>query len=368
MLKRRTLIRDAAIAGSFLSTIAACTPQQDHIDSGSDTEPQVQWRMGTSWPESLDILFGGAIRLCQRVATITGGEFVITPYPSGDISTRSNVVDAVIAGNIECAHTSSQYAIDQQLALAFAACVPFGFNAQQQNAWFFRGGGLDIISALYRDLGLIHLPVGNTGPRLGGWMLTPIESVDDFSALTMRSVGIGAQVLARLGAEIVALDGTEIVSALESGRLNAAEWSGAYDDRQLGLQKVAALCHYPGWWSPSETIAAVINLDAWNQLPASYQQALQLAGMEANTTLMTRYTFANSRALEQLKRDGTALVAYPTELLNQIRSITFEFYEETASQDAVFKHVYEDWKRFYEQINRWHTVNEASFAGFSFLR
>ncbi|MEL7227504.1 MAG: ABC transporter substrate-binding protein, partial [Cyanobacteria bacterium J06576_12] len=187
-MKRRSFIQSsatkAAIGTASVSALAACSqPQTQSPPTLSPTLPTVQWQMATSWPKKLDILFGGAERLCQRVRQITNGRFSITPYASGELAPGLKVLDVVSAGTVECGHTASYYYVDKNPALAFGTTLPFGLNTAQQNAWLYYGGGLEAIQKLYKPFGIINFPAGNTGVQMGGWFRKQIEQLSDLTNL-----------------------------------------------------------------------------------------------------------------------------------------------------------------------------------------
>lgn len=366
-MKRRKLIGHAAIGAASAAALASCSPTASNSQSTAvNTQPRVRWKMATSWPKSLDTIFGGAQTICDRVSAMTDGRFSITPYAAGEIVPGLQVLDAVQAGSIECGHSASYYYIGKNPALAFGTAVPFGLNAQQQNAWLYHGGGSDAINKIYADFNVISFPAGNTGVQMGGWFKRQINSIGDLNGLKMRIPGLGGQVMTRLGVNVQVLPGGEIFLALERGALDAAEFVGPYDDEKLGLNKAAQYYYYPGWWEPGATLEAEVNLDAWNKLPKEYQEVFKTATYEANINMLARYDALNGQALARLIDSGTLLRAYSPEILQAAKRASFELYEETAGEDTTFKDIYTQWKNFREQIYNWNKINELSFALFSF--
>lgn len=364
-MKRRKLINHAALGAASAAALAACGPTATNQGASSGDLPQVRWKMATSWPKSLDTIFGGAQTICDRVSALTGGRFNITPYAAGEIVPGLQVLDAVQQGTVECGHSASYYYIGKNPALAFGTAVPFGLTAQQQNAWLYHGGGTDAMNKIYSDFNVISFPAGNTGVQMGGWFKREINSTGDLNGLKMRIPGLGGQVMARLGVNVQVLPGGEIYLALERGAIDAAEFVGPYDDEKLGLYKAAQYYYYPGWWEPGTTLEAEVNLDAWNKLPKEYQEIFKTAAYEANINMLARYDALNGEALAKLVAAGTQLRPYSEEIMSAAKKASFELYEENASADATFKQVYEEWKKFREQIYSWNKINELSFATFA---
>lgn len=364
-MKRRKLINHAAL-GAATAALAACSPTANNPQSSSSDLPTVKWKMATSWPKSLDTIFGGAQTICDRVAAMTGGRFTITPYAAGEIVPGLQVLDAVQGGTVECGHSASYYYIGKNPALAFGTAVPFGLNAQQQNAWLYHGGGIDAMNKIYANFNVISFPAGNTGVQMGGWFKREINTVDDLKGLKMRIPGLGGEVMTRLGVSVQVLPGGEIYLALDRGAIDAAEFVGPYDDEKLGLHTAAPYYYYPGWWEPGTTLEAEVNLNAWNKLPKEYQEIFKTAAYEANINMLASYDALNGQALARLIAGGTQLRAYSEEIMNAAKKESFEFYEESAGKDATFKEVYQEWKKFREQIYSWNKINELSFANYAF--
>jgi TRAP-type mannitol/chloroaromatic compound transport system substrate-binding protein len=164
--------------------------------------------MATSWPTSLDILYGSAETLAKRVKEMSGGRFTIELFAAGEIVPGLQVMDAVQGGTVECGHTASYYYIGKNPALAFGTCVPFGLDAQQQNAWLYEGGGMEAMNKIYSDFNIIAFPAGNTGVQMGGWFKEEINTVEDLKGLKMRIPGLGGKVMSRLGVNVQVFPGS----------------------------------------------------------------------------------------------------------------------------------------------------------------
>lgn len=366
-MKRRHLLSPTALGAGTATVLAACS-QANHSASSSSTTtgnlPRVRWRMATSWPKSLDTIFGGAETVCQRVKEMTQGRFDITPFAGGEIVPGLQVLDAVQAGTVECGHTASYYYVGKNPALAFGTSVPFGLTAQQQNAWLYHAGGLEAMQKIYGDFNVINFPAGNTGAQMGGWFKREINSPSDFNGLKMRIPGLGGKVMSRLGVNVQVLPGGEIFLALDRGTIDAAEWVGPYDDEKLGLQKAAQFYYYPGWWEPGPTLEVQVNKTAWEKLPKEYQEIFMTAAKEANLNMLAKYDALNREALEKLVAGGTQLKEYSREILSAAQKASVELFEENARGDASFKAIYDQWKQFREQVTAWNRINELSFASF----
>ncbi len=369
-MDRRRLLTNSAKAlatGVGIGVASACTIRKEETATQLAL-PKIRWRMATSWPLSLDTIYGGAETIAQRVNALSGGNFQIKPYAAGELVPGLEVLDAVQTGSVECGHTASYYYIGKNPTLAFGTSVPFGLTAQQQNAWLYEGGGLDALNRIYSDFGVISFPAGNTGAQMGGWFKQKLSGLKSLQGLKMRIPGLGGKVMAQLGVNVQVLPGGEIFLALERGAIDAAEWTGPYDDEKLGLSKAAKFYYYPGWWEPGPTLTSLVNKSAWEKLPKEYQEIFITACFQANLTMVSRYESLNGYALQRLLKSGTTIVPYQEEILNAAEEAAFQLYEDIAIKNSDFRQLFEQWKDFRTQVFGWNKVNEFSLSRFSFQK
>jgi len=326
--------------------------------------PEVRWRCASSFPKSLDTIYGGGETIAKRVAAITGGKFQIRVFGAGEIVPAFGTVDAVQQGTIECTHTASYYFVGKNKTFAFDTTLPFGMNQRQQNAWIYYGGGLELVREFFRDFNIISFPAGNTGCQMGGWFRKEVKTVKDLKGVKMRIAGLGGEVMARLGAVPQQIPGGDIYPALERGTIDAAEWVGPYDDEKLGFYKIAPHYYYPGWWEADSMYSLFVNIKEWEKLPKEYQAAIEAACYEANTDMMAKYDFQNPQALLRLVKNGVKLHAFSPEIMKAAHKASFELYEEEAEKNPSWKKIYEPWKKFRQDEFLWHRVAEQTLNTF----
>jgi TRAP-type mannitol/chloroaromatic compound transport system substrate-binding protein len=354
-MKRRQFLRNA---GAGLAATAVSAPV------AAQSQPQIRWRMASSFPKSLDTLFGSAEQLASRVAKLTEGRFEIRVFAAGEIVPPLQVLDAVQNATVECGQTAAYYYIGKNPAFAFDTALPFGLNARQQNAWMYHGGGLELMRDLFRQHNIINFPGGNTGAQMAGWYRKEINSVADLQGLKFRIGGLGGQVLAKLGVVPQQIGGPDIYPSLEKGTIDAAEWVGPYDDEKLGFHKVAKYYYYPGWWEGSAQLSICVNLKNWQSLPQSYQDALETASAEANVQMLAKYDAGNTAALRRLAAGGAQLRAFPRPVLEACHKAAHELYDELAAKSPDFKKIYAAWSKFREDQYLWFRIAENSFENF----
>ncbi|MCE2998292.1 MAG: TRAP transporter substrate-binding protein [Betaproteobacteria bacterium] len=356
-MQRRAFLKKAGL-GAAAGAIAAPAIVR--------AQPQIQWRLASSFPKNLDTLFGAGEILSRRVAEGTDGKFQIRVFAAGEIVPGLQVLDAVQNGTVQCGHTAPYYYIGKDPAFAFATALPFGLNARQQNAWMYHGGGMQLLAELFKDYGCVQFPSGNTGVQMGGWYRKEIKSVADLKGLKMRVAGIAGQVLARLGVVAQQIAGGELYQALERGTIDAAEWVGPYDDEKLGLQKVAKFYYYPGWWEGGPQLSTIVNIKQWESLPKAYRSVFESACAEANVSMLAHYDAKNPEALKKLVAGGAQLRQFPKPIMEAAHKAAFEIYDEMAAKSAHFKRIYAQWLRFRADQFLWFRVAEMSYDSFTF--
>ncbi|RTI54296.1 ABC transporter substrate-binding protein [Thermus scotoductus] len=327
--------------------------------------PQVRWRLVSSYPRSLDTLYGGAEDLAKRVAELTGNRFQIRAYQAGEIVPGGQVLDAVQQGAVEAGHTYGPFYVGKNPTLAFDGGVPFGMTYRQHNAWMRYGGGLDLLRAVYADFGVMQFPGGNTGAQMGGWFRREIRTLADLKGLRMRIPGLGGLVMGRLGVVPQTLAAGDIYPALERGTIEATEFAGPYDDEKLGFYKVARYYYYPSFWEPSAQLAFLVSQREWQRLPKEFQEAFQVAA-EVNLTMMAKYDAQNPPALNRLLKAGVRLRRWPLEIMKRALEEAQALYEEQAAKDATYRKVFSAYWAFRNEQYRWFAVAELGYESFAF--
>ena len=357
-MKRRTFLTGAGVAAVSASVAAPAIAQA----------PTVKWRMVTSWPKSLDALYGSAAAMCERIAQLTANKFQVAPFAGGEIVPPLQVFDATANNTAECCHTLTSYFIGKNTAYAFDAGLPFGLNTRQQAAWLYDGGGLELLRDLFGKANLVPFPVGNVGVQMGGWFRKEITSVEDLKGLKFRIGGLGGTVFSKLGVVPQQIGAADIYAALERGTIDAAEWIGPYDDEKLGFQKVAKFYYTPGWWEGSAQITSLVNKDSWQGLPQEFKVAWQVAANEQMTLMIAKYDAKNPEAMRRLLAQGVQLKAFPRPVLEACYKASVETFDDLASKNPDFKAIYPAWKKFADDSNAWFRIAEYTLdtARFTF--
>ncbi|MBN9604723.1 MAG: TRAP transporter substrate-binding protein [Afipia felis] len=354
-MKRRDFLKVTA-AGAATAAVASPAIAQ--------SSPEIKWRLTSSFPKSLDTIYGAAEIMAKQVAEMTDNKFQIQVFAAGEVVPGLQALDATSNGTVEMCHTATYYYVGKDPTFAIYAAVPFGLNARMQNSWWYQGGGEQLGNEFFKKHGVIGHPCGNTGTQMGGWFRKEIKTVADLSGLKMRIGGIAGQVLAKLGVVPQQLAGGDIYPSLEKGTIDAAEWIGPYDDEKLGFNKVAPYYYYPGFWEGGLMVHSLTNLEKWNSLPKAYQAVLANAAANANSYMQARYDLQNPGALKRLVAGGTQLRPFSNEVLEASLKATNTLWAEISAKNPDFKKSIEAMQAYRNDEYLWWQVAEYTFDSF----
>jgi len=354
-MKRRQFLQ---AAGAGLAATAIAKP------AIAQSAPEIKWRLTSSFPKSLETLYGAAETMSKYVAEATDNKFQIQIFAGGEIVPALQAVDAVSNGTVEMCHTAGYYFVGKDPTFCLYCAVPFGLNARQQNAWFYDGDGMKLLNEFGQKFNIYGLVGGNTGTQMGGWFRKEIKGPKDFQGLKFRIGGWAGKTIQKLGGVPQQIAGADIYQALEKGTIDAAEWVGPHDDEKLGLNRVAKYYYYPGWWEGGAALHFFINTAKWAALPKSYQAIVTAAAGLANVEMQAKYDARNPVALRKLLNSGTALRPFTEQTMDACLKASNEVNAEAAASNADFKTIYEAMVSFRNAEYIWWQVGEFSYDNF----
>src|SRR3979409_2632255 len=302
---RRALLRGGGLA--LLGAVAA--PAVARAET-------LRWRMVTSWPKRLPGPGMSAERVAERISALSGGRLQITVQAAGEVVPAFEVLDAVGQGVAEMGHTAAFYWQGKRPAAAFFPPVPFGLTPGEHVAWIDAGGGQVLWDELYAPFGVKPFMGGNTGVCIGGWFRRELKSLDDLKGLKVRSLGLGGEVYRRLGATPQTTPPGEILTSLQTGVLDAAEFVGPGTDISLGLYRVAPSYYGPGFNKPNGTGECIVSLKAWEALDGELKAIVAHACATEASFALSEMERLNAEALAALiERHGVQLRTFPADVV-----------------------------------------------------
>ena len=216
---RRKFLGGAAVAGVAAVVAPSVVKAQGPIS--------MRWQ--STWP-SKDIFHEYALDYAKTVNDMTGGDLKIDVLPAGAVVPAFGLIDAVSKGTLDGGHGVLVYHYGKQNALALWGSGPgYAMDANMLLAWHRWGGGKELLAKLYSSIGLnvVSFPYAPMPTQPLGWFKNPVTKADDFKGIKYRTVGISIDMFTAMGAAVNALPGGEIVSAIDRGLLDAAEFNNA---------------------------------------------------------------------------------------------------------------------------------------------
>ena len=355
-MERRKFLTGAAVATAASTTIA--------MPAIAQSLPPVSWRLTSSFPKSLDTIYGGGEVFAKTLADITDNQFKVQVFAAGEVVPGLAAADAVQNGTVDACHTASYYFTGKDPTYALACAIPFGLNARQQNSWFHHGGGNDLLNEFFKTQNIHAIPCGNSGAQMGGWFNKEIKTPADLNGLKMRIAGLAGDVARKLGVVPQQIAGGDVYPALERGVIDATEWIGPYDDEKLGFNKIAKFYYYPGFQEGGSAYHLFVNQAKWDALPPVYKAAVSTAASHANLDMLAKYDARNPAAIKRLVASGVQLRPYSPEVLDAFLKAANETYAEISRTNAAFKKIYDQLVVFRNDAYLWAQVAELPFDSF----
>jgi TRAP-type mannitol/chloroaromatic compound transport system substrate-binding protein len=354
-MDRRSLIKQAGIAGVLAAGVAPAVHAQ----------AAVRWRLASSFPKSLDTIFGSAEKFSQTVKALSGGKFEVSVHPAGELMPAFGVVDAIQNNTIEMAQTAPYYFTGKNPIFAFGCAVPFGLTARQMDAWMEHGNGRKLLDAFFDQYNIKSASAGNTGTQMGGWYRKEIKTVKDLKGLKMRlGGGLFGETMQKLGVVAQNMPAGEVYQALEKGTLDATEFVGPYDDEKLGFNKVAPFYYYPGWWEGGAELEFFINKKAYAALSSEFQAIVDAATVVAARDMTAKYDAKNPSALKRLVAAKTQLKPFSKEIMDAGFKAAMEVFAEHEAKSPEFKKIHQDMRAFQRDQLLWARFSEYRFDSF----
>jgi TRAP-type mannitol/chloroaromatic compound transport system substrate-binding protein len=354
-MDRRSALRGAGLAGVLATGIAPAVHAQ----------AAVRWRLASSFPKSLDTIFGSAQVMAETVRKLSGGKFEISTHAGGELMPPFAVVDSLQNGSLEMAQTAPYYFTGKDSIFAFGCAVPFGLTARQMDAWMEHGNGRKLMDAFYANYNIRSFSSGNTGTQMGGWYRKELKTVADFKGLKMRSGGgLLGEALAKLGVVPQNMPAGDVYSALEKGTLDATEFVGPYDDEKLGFNKVAPYYYYPGWWEGGAELEFYVNTKAFDALSPENKEILIAATKVAARDMTAKYDAVNPNALKRLVANKTKLMPFPKDVMDAGFKASMEVFAEHEAKSADFKKIHQDMRAFQRDQILWGRFSEQRYDSY----
>ncbi|KRR17320.1 C4-dicarboxylate ABC transporter [Bradyrhizobium lablabi] len=348
--------KDTSTRRRFLTAAAAGAATAVAAPSVVRAQGPISMRWQSTWP-SKDIFHEYALDYAKKVNDMTGGELKIEVLPAGAVVPAFGLLDAVSKGVLDGGHGVLVYHYGKQTALALWGSGPgFAMDANMLLAWHRYGGGKELLEKLYASIGanVVSFPYGPMPTQPFGWFKKPIAKADDVKGLKFRTVGISIDVYSGMGAAVNALPGGEIVSAMDRGLLDAAEFNNATSDRVLGFPDVSKVCMLQSYHQNAEQLEIMFNKDKYNGLPdkmkAIIANAVDAASADMSWKAIDRYS---KDYVELQTKDNVKFYKTPDAILKQQLEIYDEVAKKKSAENPLFKEIVQSQINFAKRATQW---------------
>lgn len=319
-------------------------------------------RLAETWSPNSPLLGETSRHMAQMAETMSGGRLKIRIDSSNKHKAPFGIFDLVRNGQYDMGHTASYYYKGSIPNAMYFTTTPFGMIAPEQYAWFYHGGGMDLVQKVYQPFGLLSFPGGNTGNQMGGWFREEITSLDDLKGMKMRTPGFAGEVMSELGVAVTNIPPGELYSALERGTIDALEWVGPALDFQMGFHQIAKY-YYSGWQEPGAEIQFLINEKSWEKLPADLQEILRVAMRTAAYDMYIQSTHDSGVAWSRMQQDYPDVThkVFPPEVINALREATEKLLKQASENDELANEIITSQQDYLKQVRQWTNISDKAY-------
>ena len=311
----------------------------------------ILWKVQSAWPPT-SIVQDAAKLLVETIEKNSGGRLKLELSPAGAVVPPFEIQDAVNRGVLDAGHTTPGYIIGKLKAFIPLTHGPlFGMDFIDYYGWYWEGGGHELLNEAYQQrlkMNVVSFQVHPEGPQAMGWFKKEIRSFADIKGQRYRIYAAGAEVYNKLGIASVVLAGGEIVPALERGAIDGAEWINCYDDKILGMDKVAKFHYAPGMHEPTTVGEFIINKAKWDALPADLKEIIKTSVQASYWNHFVRFQEKTAKACQELLASGVKIIKTTDELNKGFLQAYDEVWQADAAKDEFYRKVIESQKKYSE--------------------
>ncbi|WP_417515809.1 TRAP transporter substrate-binding protein [Marinobacter sp.] len=319
-------------------------------------------KMAETWGPNFPIFGDTTKNFAKSVETMSNGRLKIRIDSSNKHKAPLGVFDMVKAGQYDMGHSASYYWKGKVPETLFFTSMPFGMNAIEQYAWFYHGGGMELMQEVYAPHNMLSFPGGNTGVQMGGWFREEIKSLEDLQGLKMRIPGFAGEVFAEVGVNPTNIAPGELYTALERNTIDAVEWVGPALDLRLGFQQIADY-YYTGWHEPSTELQFLVNKKVWEKLPADLQEIMRVAMRTASYNMLVMSQHENAKAWASIKKDypNVQIKQFPQDIFQAMYDANKKLLKEAAASNEQAARIVKSQEDYLEQSRAYTDISERAY-------
>lgn len=316
-------------------------------------------KLATTWGTSASPLIDAAKNMAKYANEMSNGRLSIKVDSSNKHKSPFGVFDMVKGGQYDIAHSTSYFWKGKDINTLPFTTMPFGMTAPEQYAWFYHGGGLELMQKAYKKHGMLSFPGGNTGVQMGGWFRKEIKSVEDLKGLKMRIPGFAGEIMAKHGVLVTNIAPGELYTSLERGTIDALEWVGPSMDITMGFHKIAPY-YYTGWHEPGAETQFLVNIKKMNKLPEDLQKILTLSMKLAAFDMYTQNYHMSALAWDKMTKEypGIKIKSLPKEVMLSLKKVNDELLAKITKDNPFVKETLDSQNAYMKKAREWTKISD----------
>jgi len=327
--------------------------------SAGAAEKKVKWKLAMTWGPTLIPFSTTVTKMADMVEKMSGGNFTIRVDAANKHKAPFGVLDMVKLGQYEMGHSASYYWKGKDINLLPLTTMPFGMTAPEQYAWFYFGGGMELMQKAYAPHKVLSFPGGNTGVQMGGWFRKEINTLDDLKGLKMRIPGFAGEILAKLGLSVTNIAPGELYTSLERGTIDALEWVGPGMDIRMGFHKVAPY-YYTGWHEPATELQFLVNTKKYDKLSDKNKEILRVAMRLAAYDMYIDNYNMSATAWSQIASEypNIKIKTLPKPIIDAMKKVNQELLGEYAKANPLLKEILDSQANYQKKVRPWTEMSD----------
>jgi TRAP-type mannitol/chloroaromatic compound transport system substrate-binding protein len=313
-------------------------------------------KLASAAPTSAPQIGTMAVTTVEKLAAASDGNIEFKLYEPNTLAPNSELFSKVADGSVDAVWSSPNFFAEHDSVFWLFSTVPFGPSAGEYLAWLAYGGGQDLMDESFSRFNIKPIVCTVLPPESGGWFRREITSVNDLKGLRMRFMGIGAKVMRRLGVDTVALSGGDTFFALQSGEIDAAEFSLPFIDLRYGFEKAATNYYFPGWHQQSSLITLMINMKVWEGMSDAQRATIMNVCGDNIRESLAEGEVQQVQALQEIRQRGVNVRTLPPPVMTALKQAWVQVVKEESAANPEFKKVWESFHTFRKSYAEWRSL------------
>lgn len=286
----------------------------------------VTWRVQSHWPGSSSSFEDSLVRLKNNIEERSEGRLKLQLFEAGSLFGAQETFNAVSRGIIDMGTISPSYAQNRISLAGIASGLPFAFRNVWEATYFHKVMGFE---DMLREEAAQHKVYWVTDKIYPTEMVIkrPVNNIDDFRGLKIRSSGTLQSFLTKAGAAASYIPGGELYSALDGGIVDGAHWGGSQGADSMALYEIAKY-HVQPALNIAATDVNIVSQRSLDKLPEDLQIIVKEALEEQFWFRTNEYLYQERVALAKAIADkGVQVNTLPEPVMDHLMTVAVEQWE-----------------------------------------